>query len=105
MPELTLFQALAELPDTPDGIADRMRVLGIKGYCGDAYNCPIANWLLRPDTGYEGASVGDIRIEVCDDDSGFQDAPMPPAVAEFVRRFDAGVYLDLVEPQTSGVTQ
>lgn len=97
MPELTLDQALAELPDTADGIADRMRALGIKGFCGDAYNCPVANWLLRPGSGFAGASVGDVRIEVCDADSGFEDEPTPPAVAEFVRRFDAGVYLDLVE--------
>lgn len=92
---LTLAEALAELPDTADGIADRMRALGIKGKRQDDYCCPIANFLMGK--GFEEACVGESWIEVCDDDSGSEEADTPPAVSEFVSRFDAGVYLDLVE--------
>jgi hypothetical protein len=101
MPELTLDQALAELPDTADGIADRMRALDIKGRRQDDFCCPIANWLIGK--GFEDPMVGEEWCEALDDDPTQTDTP--PAVAEFVRRFDAGVYLDLVETETSGVTQ
>jgi hypothetical protein len=88
---LTLAEVLAELPDTADGIADRMRAFGIKGQLRDDFCCPIANFLTS--RGFEDAMVGEEWIEVCDDDSG----DTPPAVAEFVRRFDAVAWPDLVQ--------
>lgn len=84
-----LERALAELGAlTPDGIADRMRALGIKGVPGDDCTCPIAEYLRRTDQ--RGVSVGGWIIT--------EDVYMttPAMIAEFIERFDRGVYMDLV---------
>jgi len=94
MSDLTLAQVLAELPDTADGIADRMRALGIKGKRGRSCCCPLANYLVSE--GFDQAIVGESWIEVLYD-SGSVECDTPPVIAEFIDRFDAGVYLDLVE--------
>jgi hypothetical protein len=91
---LTLAEVLAELPDTADGIAERMRALGIKGQVQDDFCCPIANFLTS--RGFEDAMVGEEWIEVCED-SGSEQGDTPPAVAEFVRRFDTLAWPDLVQ--------
>lgn len=92
---LTLAEALAGLPDTADGIADRMRALGIKGKQLKSGCCPIANWLKTE--GFTHASVGQTACLGRRGSATTEDVRSPRAVAEFVRRFDAGVYLDLVE--------
>ena len=91
--DLTLAQVLAELPDTADGIADRMRALGIKGRKGGACECPLANYLK--DRGLPDVAVA--RYYARAFKGGVTEAEMPPAASEFVYRFDHGVYLDLVE--------
>ena len=92
MSALTLAQALAELPDTADGIADRMRALGIKGKRHYITCCPLATFLR--DKGIRGAVIDGMEASI----RGVDDfTPLTGSQAEFVRRFDAGVYLDLVE--------
>jgi hypothetical protein len=44
--------ALAELGDTRDAVADRLRALNIKGYRNDENLCPIALYLARIDQGW-----------------------------------------------------
>jgi hypothetical protein len=92
-----LEQALAELGAlTPDGIADRMRALGIKGELGRPRCCPIALY-LRAVPGIAWVSVIPTRVTfVLAPVSPFGRVPAPGSVYLFVKRFDRGVYLDLV---------
>lgn len=88
-----LEQALAELGAlTPDGIADLMRAKGIKGVCGHTCDCALARYLRS--RGFDDIEVG-MRIAWVPDTA--IEGTLGDAVAEFRRRFDAGVYLDLVE--------
>lgn len=91
---LTLEQALAELPDTADGIADKMRALGIKGTQEHGDSCPLANWLKS--RGFAIPWFGSLWVTVWDGIE-HRECDTPDGASEFVRRFDAGVYLDLVE--------
>lgn len=100
-----LAALLGELGSTPDGVADRLRAAGIKGQRGKAWCCPIANWLVR-ETGLTNPEVhfGSVAAD-CELPSGNLSCvgvDMPPQIYQFIRRFDDGVYLDLVEEVTSG---
>jgi hypothetical protein len=90
---LSLEQALAELPDTASGIAAKMVELDCQGVPGDAYECPVANYLVR--NGFAAASVSDLRIEVCDEDTGFTEIRTPTAIANFIKAFDEGLWPQL----------
>ncbi len=97
--EAALAELLAGLGDTPDAVADRLRALGIKGVQGDACFCPIARFLDSDSTPYRCAAVTDLSSIV---DSPAEDyrtlqVSNPAPVAEFIGRFDAGIYLDLVQ--------
>jgi hypothetical protein len=91
---MNLTEALAALPGTASGIAKHFREAGIRGVPADAYCCAVANWLVAQ--GFTAATVGDHRIEVTDDDSGFEEADTPKPVAEFLRQFDSYAWPDLV---------
>jgi hypothetical protein len=92
-----LEQALAELGAlTPDGIADHMRALGIKGFRSDSCRCALAVHLAK--LGVEGATVTltfdpVVWHAVLPHGAYVQ---LPPAAVEFAERFDDGVYLDMV---------
>jgi hypothetical protein len=90
----SLAQALAELPDTADGIADFFRERGIRGVPADSYCCVVANYLIS--RGFTAAAVGDIRIEACDDDCGSDEAVTPKPVSDFLKRFDSHAWPELV---------
>jgi hypothetical protein len=96
--EAAVAKLLADLGDTADAIADRLRALGIKGRARQACHCPVANYIERQ-SAYTGASVSRDLVLAVDPDLNYEalEVPTPDAVAEFVRRFDDGVYLDLVE--------
>jgi hypothetical protein len=93
-PEDQLLDTLARYGDTADAIADRFRAMGIKGARHQAMACPIAQALSRAGYRYPIVSCEEIRV---DDAGGFVAVSTPESVAEFVRRYDARVYLDLVE--------
>lgn len=94
-----LEQALAELGAlTPDGIADLMRAKGIKAKPTASCSCAVAVYL-------ESLGIGEPSIGPDQVPGGRwyvhsyqlnKNALLPEPVAEFARRFDAGVYLDLV---------
>ncbi len=96
--EAAVAQLLAELGDTADAVADRLRALGIKGIPGDACWCPVASYLKR--NGYEAVAVSmsdwGCALSV-EQGYGAIDGDTPGPVVEFIARFDEGVYLDLVE--------
>jgi hypothetical protein len=92
MPDLSLSQALSELPDTPDGIADRMRALGIKGERVSVTRCPVAKYLTG--LGFKGVVVNQYYVRTGPPEEA---VPTPPALAGFIQRLLDGVYLDLVE--------
>ena len=84
-------EALAELPDDPDAIADVMRGYGIKGRQRDPDECVLARYLRDAVgepvlCGFSFASYG-FR----------QPAVIPENVSAFVERFDDGAYPDLIE--------
>lgn len=97
-------ELLAGLGDTPDAVADTLRARGIKGVPGDCERCAVAT-LIRRETGLgaqvclyptpEGEVTGTAYLRTGPDDE--VRVALPDAAARFARRFDEGVYLDLVE--------
>lgn len=92
-----LGQILADLGDTPDAVADRLRALGITGQQVSGCACPIALYLNQ--NGFSGASVNHLTALVKNPAGDFKtiEVAMPRPVSRFINRFDDGVYLDLVE--------
>lgn len=90
---------LAQLGDTPDQVADRLRALGIKG---ERYGncCPVANYLASevPACFFRVYEHG-VAIYKAPYVSAYDRADVPGPVERFIRRFDEehGPYLDLVE--------
>lgn len=80
---------MAELGDTPEAVAANLAAAGITGYRRSACDCPIAAYLEArvPAADAVGGTT------VCVDPGGdlpYEEVPVPPAVAEFIRRFDGG---------------
>lgn len=97
-PETTVTELLADLGGTADAVADRLRALGIKGTRHDGCSCPIANLLRSNGCGTSELEVSNYHVyptgSLIPND---QEVPqLPPPVTQFIRRFDEGVYLDLV---------
>ena len=83
--------ALALLGSTPHEIATQLYHLDITGIPRDTKGCPIANFLRRRynvtyvNVRQHIVSVKHIRI------------PTPGVIAEFIAKFDRGLYPDLIE--------
>lgn len=91
MLSLSLSQALAALPEDPVAIAARLGAQGCRGIRENNECCPIANYLTG--LGFVGAWVDPEQIAVDDED---YPVDTPPAVGEFVNRFDKGDWPELV---------
>jgi hypothetical protein len=102
MPELTLDQALAELPDTAYGIAAYLIGQECRGQQRQTDCCPIANY-LRGTGGFDDIDVDPSAVTVWTGDAVRERADTPEHIAAFIRRFDRGEWPDLVadggEPQ------
>jgi hypothetical protein len=86
---LNLDQALAELPDTADGIAQMLIEADCQGAQRDGRCCPMANYLTR--LGFVEPFVQPDYVQV--------NSAMPPtswALREFVERFDDDEWPELV---------
>lgn len=92
--EAAIGRLLAELGDTADKVADTLRAKGIKGVRESYEHCPIAK-LLQAEDREHVVVLGDSWEALVDD--CWLDGDLPQSVRGFVERFDAGVYLDLVE--------
>jgi len=86
---IPIQQKLADLPTTSDGIAIKLAELGIQGRRGSSWKCPIAQYLG------DGVAVRPDKI-VLDSDKWIC-LPVPEPVSEFIGKFDAGEYPELVE--------
>lgn len=95
MSELSLEQALAELPDTADGIAAYLTEQDCRGKRENGNCCPLANYLARNsqfrdpfvDTSYVRARL--------DGDRWGHMVDTPEHIREFVLGFDRGKWPDL----------
>lgn len=94
--EAAVAKLLADLGDTPDAVADRLRALDIKGRQHRACQCVLAQYINSniPGKDYAWVHLGKRAVISFGDSTRI---PLPPPVAEFARRFDRGVYLDLIE--------
>jgi hypothetical protein len=78
----------------PDEIARLLQDLGTVGRRKDMGACPVARYVQR-ETGVGGLCVNRIRWRASL--GRYDDArPLPDTVAEFVQKFDAGDYPDLI---------
>ncbi len=94
--EAAVARLLADLGDTADAVADRLRALGIKGKHRHSYECPVAKLLHA--NGYPDVEVDNgWTWPDGSTDNAIPEVANPAPVGEFIQRFDAGVYLDLVE--------
>ncbi len=100
---LSLDQALAELGDTADGIAETFTARGIKGVPGFAACRPIANYLTG--AGFEDVEVDPSYLYAYLPDHGSQHVTkVPEGVVEFIERFDDGDWPELIdEPEVADV--
>jgi hypothetical protein len=99
--ETQVEETLRQLGDNADAVAASLRERGVKGLVGLAEHCPIATLLRRT----YGADVDVIEVESdsirvhCHGEGPYESMwiePPPPAVRDFVERFDGGEYSDLV---------
>lgn len=98
--EAAIAQLLAELGDTADAVADRLRALGVKGQRAMSQHCPIANYVRANAPGLSRVRVLPTAVKFRRDGapiSAWQWVVTPDAVHKFANNFDAGVYLDLME--------
>jgi hypothetical protein len=96
-----VIEAITDLGDTPDAIADRLRALGIKGRPGACDTSPLARFIQTiPGAGdaYAGYDTVDLR-------NGEAPLDLPEAAVEFGARFDRGVYLDLIDMDVQATTE
>ena len=89
------IQILADRIESWDDIAAELKALGIKGFCGDAEHCPLANY-IRDITGAAWVSVGPIGIfaSAYDDDSRVR---LPANAHDFIEKFDNREYPELIK--------
>ncbi len=96
----TLARLLAGLPDTANGIAELLLEQECRGFSDEAASCPIAaylsrNGIVRPVVSETHANSLASNNEKLPSGADELDVTLPPAVAEFVSRFDAGNYPEL----------
>lgn len=96
-PDVTadVCRTLAELGTNADQVADSLRARAIKGFQNFPECCPIAN-LLTTLPGVHDVEVSEAAIQFAIGDQ-YQEIDTPEPVEKFVRNFDDGIYLDLVD--------
>lgn len=92
-------QMLAGLGDSGFRVAEALEARGVTGFREDCTSCPVAN-LIKSEV--------PLLVEASQDDFGVTDeyvrlpgggrVDLPEAVAEFVSDFDAGRYIELIDP-------
>lgn len=101
---LSLAEALAELPDTADGIANHLIVEGIRGVREMPNCCPVANYLTRAGFHLVEVTADEVTADEVTADDGWRRIETPNGVASFVLRFDQGEWPELVdEPEADDV--
>ena len=96
---------LRSLGDTPQKVANSLKVLGIKGKRSSMTNCPITNAICKycPDVSdviiCDGRLFGDHYHYSLEGSQGGQPFGriVPTAVLDFVGKFDDGAYNNLVQ--------
>ena len=86
------------LGDSPEKVADTLRKKNIKGRIGSRSSCPIANYLHRYHPGR--VSVSQLMARFYEKSGGTErqmQIYLPDQLRDFVGRFDAGEYPDLIE--------
>jgi hypothetical protein len=91
-----LEQALAQLPGTADGIAEQLHAGGIKGVRADDGCCPLAVYLTGLGFDTPSVDVGTISAWIDGDEPQYESEWTPSHVEDFIRRFDAGAWPELV---------
>lgn len=100
---LSLDQALAELPDTADGIAAYLIEQECRGRRRNARCCPVANYLTGTGEFFD-ADVDPALIDALIEGDQEARVETPAHIAEFIKRFDDGEWPELVdEPEVADV--
>lgn len=93
-----ISKKIKALGTTPGEVADNLLALGVRGYRCSGMNCPISNYLK---------TLGAQKPTACSTEYGFTfdgrfrknrsvRFTAPPAVGEFIRKFDNYGYPELV---------
>jgi hypothetical protein len=88
-----IYEALKKLGGNPDTVARRLKEAGIRGKRHDNECCPIARFInerFKP-------HFVDVHTEFIDCDVG--QIETPPAVAQFIERFDTCYYPELEDDE------
>lgn len=96
-----ITRKLAELGDTADAVAASLAAAQCRGWRGSSYRCPVANYLRTLGWSVPDVDAGVFAIYDGADETRIAEGPLPSGVKEFIGRFDAGLYGDLIAPFTS----
>jgi hypothetical protein len=96
-----LTRVLIGLGDTPELVAAALRASGCRGFRHGYFPSPVIRYAYRRfDEGgltlvYSPPEMRPAKLYLDRLDGNREELPLPPAVAEFLARFDEGVYPDL----------
>lgn len=91
-----ISRKLAELGAGPDDVAAALTEKGCKGSIGNSMACPVSMYLKS--LGWDDAFVGAFDASIYDEQTGqaVALASLPVQIQQFIRRFDGGLYPDLI---------
>ncbi len=89
-------EKLAQLGNTSEEIAAKLRIVGIKGRRQEPKSCPLTHYLVQVDPRFRNFRIGNITVYdgTLDYEAGVD---METPVRQFVRDFDDGKYPYLEE--------
>lgn len=93
-----LRELLEGLGDTPEKIHDTLKEKGCTGEPRDPDCCVVADFLFRSGYKYAGVFYESAGCEITADRESVPASDFPP-LREFLRRFDAYEYEDLLTPE------
>lgn len=88
-------RVLEGLGDSSDEVASALARAGVKGMCGQSGSCALANH-LRSLMLYQSYAAVTPSIVIWTDKKAAMRLSLPPAVQEFVQKFDEGHYPELI---------
>ena len=92
-----LRELLVTLGNTGYQVAVTLTEAGVTGHPGRAGRCPVAHWLIATCGGEPLVDNGHVDLHL-DEDGLMLRADTPPAVDQFIKWFDAGMWPHLEAP-------
>lgn len=86
---------LANLGSTAEQVAESLAFWQAKGIQGSAESCPIAAYMANMTQSHATVSMNTLHLQGVDCALQGESFYLPPAIADFVQRFDSGEFSEL----------